>query len=534
MMQPSLNHFQQLGFGQCSASWFGPAGVDGGRELLSSDTVCLDLEEQPSPHASDCSTDIVPCFASELEREVAELEEEARREPSWFGGAFGLAEDAYASDNTWPTDDKTAGEDLLSMDGQENSSESSGGAYPVSPVVVKAELVEESGSTLLPGAWRGCCKSAWCDRADRHRGLCNGKATVPGPAADTETGSSDVLMRDQEANVHDNNEALGGEGSSDEMEASAELDQALSGGHSRTQKNGQAEEREVASALKQGCKSASSEDADLLALNPAEAAALEFRGTPFNTLPVVRSLQPFWADAPPQRDDFGVHALHPLFPLENEEGLLQEKPGQQLLANVALVSDGQLLGASASCSVLDEACPRANRMLASSSSFTAPHGLRMAPSAANLAPPASVMVPMSLASSRPPLPPAAATTAAAAAAGATTLSPAADASNEVTVAAPEPPLVVPFKRAAPVVVVAPVLPKVRISRSVKATKAAAEAVSSPRGKKRTAGRMAANPNGHCCTQCGTQSTPVWRAGPHGPKTLCNACGVRYMKVAKRK
>jgi hypothetical protein len=29
-------------------------------------------------------------------------------------------------------------------------------------------------------------------------------------------------------------------------------------------------------------------------------------------------------------------------------------------------------------------------------------------------------------------------------------------------------------------------------------------------------------------------TPVWRAGPQGPKTLCNACGVRYMKVAKRK
>ncbi|KAG2449111.1 hypothetical protein HYH02_005859 [Chlamydomonas schloesseri] len=43
---------------------------------------------------------------------------------------------------------------------------------------------------------------------------------------------------------------------------------------------------------------------------------------------------------------------------------------------------------------------------------------------------------------------------------------------------------------------------------------------------------APNPNGHCCTQCGTQTTPVWRAGPHGPKTLCNACGVRYMKVAK--
>jgi hypothetical protein len=41
----------------------------------------------------------------------------------------------------------------------------------------------------------------------------------------------------------------------------------------------------------------------------------------------------------------------------------------------------------------------------------------------------------------------------------------------------------------------------------------------------------------CCCLCVwllLQSTPVWRAGPAGPKTLCNACGVRYMKVAKRK
>ena len=37
------------------------------------------------------------------------------------------------------------------------------------------------------------------------------------------------------------------------------------------------------------------------------------------------------------------------------------------------------------------------------------------------------------------------------------------------------------------------------------------------------------------TACaGTQVTPVWRAGPSGPKTLCNACGVRYMKNAKKR
>lgn len=30
-----------------------------------------------------------------------------------------------------------------------------------------------------------------------------------------------------------------------------------------------------------------------------------------------------------------------------------------------------------------------------------------------------------------------------------------------------------------------------------------------------------------CGHCGVQKTPQWRAGPHGPKTLCNACGVRF-------
>ncbi|KAL5708641.1 hypothetical protein ACHQM5_019412 [Ranunculus cassubicifolius] len=30
-----------------------------------------------------------------------------------------------------------------------------------------------------------------------------------------------------------------------------------------------------------------------------------------------------------------------------------------------------------------------------------------------------------------------------------------------------------------------------------------------------------------CTHCLSQRTPQWRAGPLGPKTLCNACGVRF-------
>lgn len=32
-----------------------------------------------------------------------------------------------------------------------------------------------------------------------------------------------------------------------------------------------------------------------------------------------------------------------------------------------------------------------------------------------------------------------------------------------------------------------------------------------------------------CSGCGAKSTPLWRKGPYGSKTLCNACGVRYMQ-----
>ncbi|KAJ4954874.1 hypothetical protein NE237_011657 [Protea cynaroides] len=32
-----------------------------------------------------------------------------------------------------------------------------------------------------------------------------------------------------------------------------------------------------------------------------------------------------------------------------------------------------------------------------------------------------------------------------------------------------------------------------------------------------------------CTDCGTSKTPLWRGGPAGPKSLCNACGIRYRK-----
>ncbi|AQK92269.1 GATA transcription factor 20 [Zea mays] len=37
-----------------------------------------------------------------------------------------------------------------------------------------------------------------------------------------------------------------------------------------------------------------------------------------------------------------------------------------------------------------------------------------------------------------------------------------------------------------------------------------------------------------CANCDTTSTPLWRNGPRGPKSLCNACGIRYKKEERRR
>ncbi|KAJ5138396.1 uncharacterized protein N7515_003244 [Penicillium bovifimosum] len=39
---------------------------------------------------------------------------------------------------------------------------------------------------------------------------------------------------------------------------------------------------------------------------------------------------------------------------------------------------------------------------------------------------------------------------------------------------------------------------------------------------------------HVCSDCGTADSPEWRKGPNGPKTLCNACGLRWSKKEKKR
>ncbi|KAH1188503.1 hypothetical protein AAZX31_12G146400 [Glycine max] len=38
---------------------------------------------------------------------------------------------------------------------------------------------------------------------------------------------------------------------------------------------------------------------------------------------------------------------------------------------------------------------------------------------------------------------------------------------------------------------------------------------------------------HRCANCDTTYNPLWRNGPHGPKSLCNACGIRFKKEERR-
>ncbi|WOL00241.1 GATA transcription factor 4-like [Canna indica] len=53
---------------------------------------------------------------------------------------------------------------------------------------------------------------------------------------------------------------------------------------------------------------------------------------------------------------------------------------------------------------------------------------------------------------------------------------------------------------------------------------------SSKGSSRTkkgGGELGADGGVRRCTHCASEKTPQWRTGPLGPKTLCNACGVRY-------
>ncbi|KAI9571387.1 white collar 2 type of transcription factor [Boletus coccyginus] len=47
-------------------------------------------------------------------------------------------------------------------------------------------------------------------------------------------------------------------------------------------------------------------------------------------------------------------------------------------------------------------------------------------------------------------------------------------------------------------------------------------------------RKSHNAEQYVCVTCGRTDSPEWRKGPQGPKTLCNACGLRWAKEVRSK
>lgn len=71
--------------------------------------------------------------------------------------------------------------------------------------------------------------------------------------------------------------------------------------------------------------------------------------------------------------------------------------------------------------------------------------------------------------------------------------------------------------------------------SYEALTGSAESRFEPHKKIKTSGKFGSPRTSQCadagvlrkCSHCSSTKTPQWRAGPNGPKTLCNACGVRF-------
>ncbi|KAF7147678.1 hypothetical protein RHSIM_Rhsim03G0232600 [Rhododendron simsii] len=48
----------------------------------------------------------------------------------------------------------------------------------------------------------------------------------------------------------------------------------------------------------------------------------------------------------------------------------------------------------------------------------------------------------------------------------------------------------------------------------------------------SSGNMISSNPTRVCSDCSTTKTPLWRSGPRGPKSLCNACGIRQRKARR--
>ncbi|XP_057776017.1 GATA transcription factor 12-like [Salvia miltiorrhiza] len=73
------------------------------------------------------------------------------------------------------------------------------------------------------------------------------------------------------------------------------------------------------------------------------------------------------------------------------------------------------------------------------------------------------------------------------------------------------------------------VPAMSSSSESDASAATARKAAKPAAQKKKEGHdgSSGGGEGRKCLHCATDKTPQWRTGPMGPKTLCNACGVRY-------
>lgn len=72
-----------------------------------------------------------------------------------------------------------------------------------------------------------------------------------------------------------------------------------------------------------------------------------------------------------------------------------------------------------------------------------------------------------------------------------------------------------------------------IIRSKRATSTAGASSSTGQPKSKYRKRSRATPPGKCHS-CNIRETPEWRRGPDGARTLCNACGLHYAKLQRKR
>lgn len=600
--------------------------------------------QRPCMQAPGCLQPAVGCFALELEQDIAALEAEATRCVDTMDWEAPAGDDLFGSCATdmgkaLSVDLDSCGRDQASSDEESDDEEWDAPAAGEAPATLPAatRVVRRRGKPVKHGAWQGCCKSAWCDREDRHRGLCNHKATVPGPTA--------TSPQSEDACSTDNQDA--------ECCAHPEQQELSSGGHSHNCSKSQeadGDEREVDSAFKSGA-------------GIQQSPSMQEASMPFSCLPQLQR-QPQQQLPPAAQQQQQAEVL-----CSGSHLAVAEQQEQQLFAMPAMyqprVKDleaadisGMLSGEDGLCGLETEATAIAvpvvepvemeagtveaschttlKQALSTPSSpscvsaaartesgaFSRPTmnlllPATLAPAAAVVAVPSSCMRGMlpleqvhptisntaaaakraapatttaagagSPADGGPALKRAKSATAEAllrrcSSSGSSCANDAAAAVAALAAAAPSPASVCKaalsaHKPAALKAAVPPKAPKpAAASAAAAGAGAAATAAVDPKlpppmaraqrikqrprrpddpprplldlsnssslskisicNKKRPAARMAPAPTtGHSCSQCGATSTPVWRAGPAGPKTLCNACGVRYMKTSKRK